>query len=488
MEKYSIKLTYKKKEQFRKQKKKQVRDLIRSYSLVTWLEEIRKLNISHGTSGDINIDIKTRGEHLIVCTDMVLRNGRKDAEYPKPSFENINFLFDAEIHLTDDKDNLVKLFGIAAIPFMATWQNRFIHQHINLAGRLELLYKSYNDILLESIGIDTEDLYLILMVLYEIYFNQKKIYFSKESLISPTLKSFTEKKILSFLSFFSITQKDYIVKAKQEKIYENCYGKFKFITRYPIIEVEDNKYTIPVFEQLLETITMNLYFILLEIYGKVNQDESKRFMDEFGVILEDYVVNMAKKRFGKKKVVNANKVVKKADEDRCESVIIYNKQAVAIEVKKMYFRRDTFWKKDKAHIDDLLKRHIVKAFGQIENTLKYINYKSTYGLIVIPDIMLGLSSLRGYIKTEFEGKAHFYDNIFICTLSSYEELMANSEDEILYILNKVKNRDFNEGDDINSVIHDLIHKGEKLSTKNEFLRDAYNDILDELEAKTRSIE
>jgi hypothetical protein len=132
---------------------------------------------------------------------------------------------------------------------------------------------------------------------------------------------------------------------------------------------------------------------------------------------------------------------------------------------------------DKIHIDALLEKHIVKAYQQIESTLTHIKYKEQYGLIVIPDIMLGLSAIKSYIEKQFFKKAKFNDNIFICTLSSYESLMANSQDDVFLILEHVKKKKISEGNDINMVMYNMINNGINIKVENNFLQKNNNDIL-----------
>ena len=454
--------------------------ILKQYGTKEWLETIRRLNINHKKYSDINYQVKTKPEFLIVATDMALRISKKNDNNNKPNIQQTDYLLQSEIELTDNPKNIIKLFGIGGVSLLATWQNRFYYERVNMLGRMNLLYKNYNDHMIDSIGISIKDMYIILLALLIVYENKEKIYFKKEAIMSDDIASLNKEKIENFLSYFALTQKDYIKIAKSDKIYEKSFGKFKHLTRYPLVEVENNLYMVPVFEQLIDTVSNNLYFLLLESFSKISRKESGKFLTEFGTILESYVLDLARNQYGIKKVVDANKIVKVKDESRCESVIIYDKKALAIEVKKMNFKRDAIEQMDKEHIDSLLEKHIVKAYRQIENTLRYISYKKYFGLIVIPDIMIGLSTIKSYIIKEFEGLARFDNNIFICTLSSYEALMANNSDDIFLILEYVKKRKFNEGDDINMVMSDMINQGISIRTDNKILKKESNNTIKSL--------
>ncbi|RXK05387.1 hypothetical protein [Halarcobacter bivalviorum] len=473
-------LKYRKSQQQKKQRVTKTIELLKHYSFNQWLETIRKLNINHNKFQDINDRIKTKPEFLVVATDLVIRVSKKESNFNNPNINQINYLVGSEIELTDYPKNLISLFGLGAISLLANWQNRFHYSQANMLGRMHLLYKDYNDYLIESINLSIEDIYIISLALLSVYQNKEKLYFRKEAIIANDIPNLCSDKIKSFLLYFSTNQNNYIKNAKSDKIYEKSFGKFKYLIRYPIIEKEENLYIIPVFEQFIDTISNNLYFMLLENYAKKGRRESKKFLDDFGLVLEGYVLELAKKQFGEKKVIDANKIVKNADEFRCEAVIINKRKALAIEVKKMYFKRDAIEQMDKEHIDLLLEKHIVKAYQQIENTLKYIKYSKYYGLIVIPDIMIGFSAIKSYIKEKFSGLANFDESIFICSLSSYEALMANSSNDIFLILDNTKKRKRNDGDDINIVMIEMINKKIPLKMINTFLKEKRDNALDKL--------
>jgi len=466
------KLNFKKKIKLKNQRASNVVKLLKKYSTKEWIHSIRSLNLFHGIGEDINDNIKTKPEFLVVAADFAIRISKPNGLGNNPTIDQISYLLNSEIDLTDGPNNFIKLFGLGGVSLLATWQNRFHYNQSNMIGRMHLLYNNYNNHLIDTLNISIEDIYLIFLALLAVYEDKNKIFFKKNAIMSKDVPSLSEEKIDRFLSYFAITQNEYVKKAKNEKIYEKTFGKFKYLIRYPIIEIENDLFVIPVFEQLIDTISNNLYFLLLESFSKISKTESGKFLTEFGTVLENYVLELAKQQFGAKKIVDANKIVKDKSKDRCEAVIFYNERALAIEVKKMNFKRDALVDMDKEHIDDLLKKHIVKAFKQIETTLEYIRYKNYYGLIVIPDIMIGLSMIRSYVETTFKESANFDKNIFICTLSSYEALMSNSEDNIFLILDNVKNRDFNEGDDINIVMIDMINNHHNISFINSFLQRA----------------
>lgn len=463
--------SYKKILKEKKHLKTKILSLLRKYSIKQWLIFIRKLNINPS-------ELIHRAEFLTVASDMAIRIAKKnDNELSIPSVSECSRLIYAEIELSDGSNNLIKLFGIGGISLFAVWQNRLNYIDVNILGRMPLLYKNYNKHLASTIGITIEDIYIILLAIRSVYREKEIILFKKSLLIAPKITSLSEEKINNFLLYFSRTPEQYKQEARKEKIYENSFGKFKYLVRYPIIELNSEEYIIPVFEQLLDTVSNNLYFILLESFASQGRKISKQYQDEFGEVLEKYVLNFAEELFGKDNVIRADEIVTAKDEDRCEAVIYHDNKALAIEVKKMNFKRDAIANKDKEYIDNIIERHLVKAFKQVENTMKYIKSDICYGLIILPDIMLSFSSMIIYMKDRFEGMALFDNRIQICTLSWYESLMANDKNTIFEILEKAKNRNIQEGNDIIHVMTDMKNKGFDINFKNKKLMDSTNYIL-----------
>lgn len=449
-----------------------------------WLVLIRNLNIKYT---DRTENVNFRGEFLVVASDMALRiSNIKKVNHNNPTEQDCRKLVNADIQLSDDNQNLIKMFGLGGVSLLASWQNRFHYNRSNMLARIHLLYQKFDSHLLSGIGISLKDIYIILFAIYSVYEIKRKIFIKIETLHNPSINSLTLEKIKAFFSYFSTTQSNYIKEAKKDKIYENCFGKFRYLTRYPIIELSENEYIIPVFDQLIDTISNNLYFILLEYFQAQGKDASKSYLDAFGNILENYVCILTKEVFGSEHIESANQIVLNKNEYRCEFVVYHDENALAIEVKKMHFKRDSIVDKDKKNIDEILERHLVKAFMQIENTFSYLHQTKLYGLIVIPDILVGLSTLMRYMKEAFASQARFDDNIFICTLSWYEALMANSPNMIFNILEKAKNRGEHEGNDIIQVMQSMELEGIAILEGNQMLQNLGDSILESIETQGRT--
>lgn len=468
-------LSYKKREQRKKQNIKAFREFVKKYSLTEWLEKIREINLDNETY-ELNAQLSTKAEFLVPASDIVIRLSKQFEDSETPTLSECMKLNSAEIEFPKNPPRAIKIFGISGIPFLASWQNRFYYNKINIIGRMHELYKKYSMELLSNIGLSINDIYLTLLSITAYYDNKKILYFKKEDISHELIPEITSDKVSKFLANFSITQDEYIRKAKTDKVYENDFGKFKYLVRYPIIKVDD-RYIIPVFEQLVDTLSNNLYFILLENYRNISENESKKFLDEFGLVLENYVLDLARIPFGKTNVIDANTIVTEKKELRCETVITHNNCSLAIEVKKMYFKRDDLFNMDKESIDRILFGHLVKAYKQIENTFRYLNTEESFGLIVIPDILIGFDMISDYLKKQFNGEANFDDRIQICTLSTYESLMANNKDNVFKIIKEQHKLDRKEGRDLILYIEKLKNIDNTILIKNSFLENNTREIL-----------
>lgn len=471
-------LSYKKREQKKRQNINTFREFVKKYSLTKWLEKIREINLYNGTY-ELNTQLSTKAEFLVPASDIVIRLSKQFEDSETPRLSECMNLNSAEIEFPKNPPRAIKIFGISGIPFLASWQNRFYYNKTNIIGRMHELYKKYSMELLSNIGLSINDIYLILLSITAYYDNKKILYFKKEDISHELIPEITSDKVSKFLANFSITQDEYIKKAKADKIYENDFGKFKYLVRYPIIKVDD-RYIIPVFEQLIDTLSNNLYFILLENYRNISKNESKKFLEEFGLVLENYVLDLARIQFGNINVIDANTIVREKKELRCEAVITHNNCSLAIEVKKMYFKRDDLFNLDKDSIDKILSYHLVKAFKQIENTFRYLESVESYGLIVIPDILIGFEMITDYLKLQFKDEANYDDKILICTLSAYESLMANNKDNIFRIIKELYKKDRNEGKDLILFIETLKNVDSTILVKNSFLESNTCGILNSL--------
>lgn len=469
--------------------KKDVDFTIKKYSVKAWLTFIRDINIKMIYDEDFrnkqeNI-LRNKPEFLISSADISLRRSPYEIQNKyTPSFKELNLLGMAEIEISDsDGDNLIELFGIAAISLMAFWQNRFNYNTMNVLGRLNKYYRRYDEQLIDGIGLSIDDIGIIYYAIFINYQQTPCHHLEKYAIFNKNVTSLSKEKIDKFFNYFSTSIKDYRLAVRDDGISTKDYGKFKYLLRYPMIELEENLYIIPVFEQLLDTIANNLYFVLLDIHSSISRSKSHKFLSEHGDIFEEYILSLLVNCFDKKDIQRADSLAKTKQEKRCEVVITHDDKKLAIEVKSTYFKRDSISNKNKEEIDKKLREKLVEGYIQLEATMDNIEDAkyTTYGLIVIPDIMMAHSTIINYMKEEFEGEARFDDRIMICSLSWLESLTANTRDNLFLILaNTYKADPIKDGNDILPTMQQLKKDGIDINFTNPYLRSAVQEPIDRL--------
>ena len=170
------KLRFKKQSKLNKIETGIVISLLRSYTLDQWLASIRKLNIEYDKNNEL---VKSKPEFLVVAADLALKVSRNNENNSLPTEQECFALFNAEINLSESKKSLIEMFGIGGTSFLAAWQNRFHYTPSNMVGRMLVLYETYNEKLLEFLGVTIEDMYIILMLITGSYQNDHKYNFRK---------------------------------------------------------------------------------------------------------------------------------------------------------------------------------------------------------------------------------------------------------------------------------------------------------------------
>lgn len=474
MEKYRIKAV-KKAEKKRQLAYNSLREIIRSFPVEAWLNLLRSMDKQDVDYLDGNFHYK--GEFLVLVGDIVLRLGivakQGDTRSLHPTSENVKQIVSLFFEYDDTPSILIKKLGMPALPLFALWQNKFNYPPANMLGRMHLLNESIEDEIKEIIGIDIFDLHAITFAILGAYSHKEFTYFKSNVLHSPKIRSLSKENIEKFLAFFSADIERYCASAKKFGIYEKEVGTFNMMNRYPIIRTGEDLYIMPSENQLLESVAANLFNHVLG--HKYNQDKkvTAKLLSDFGDVLEQYVIDLASEAFGKANIVSADTLVADKKELRCEVVCRHEKKSLAIEVKKLQFPRDAITDAKHEVISSTLERHLEKASKQIINTMKYVGgYK--IGLIVIPDSMISPYAALEPILNKLEVYKPEEHHILICTLTEYEQLMANTPELIFEALELTKNKSMQEGKDIVLVLYDMKNSGKPVVLINEYIGSVFN--------------
>lgn len=478
---------YKKQQQEEKQSFVKLREIIRRYSVEQWLHLIRTIDMKDIASLENH---QYKGEFLVLVADAALRLAKPNmkSDYPVPNSNDLKNVISLYFSYDKSPVRLIKKLGMSALPLIAYWQNKFNYPPVNTLGRMHLLYRDYDREIFEMTGLTVLDLHIIILAIYMVYSSKEFIYFKADAIASHKVGSLRRENIERFLRFFAIDIEGYRREAKLRHVYDNQVGKFNLLNRYPIIKIDQDRYIVPSKAQMLDSVAANLYFHILEFKQKSGKKVSKTFLDSFEGTLEKYVVGLAKNVFGEPNVISADEIVTDSRDDRCEVVCKYNGNSLAIEAKKLHFQRDAISNADIHHIQDSYDRHLRKGFKQLISTLEYVE-KNKYGLIVIPDTMLSPSAILDYIKqdnpifnTEVENR------ILICTLSEYEQLMANNGDTVFAALNMALGRTSGEGNAISLILEDMKKAGYPISLVNPWLGKVFEEKLENVSSASGYLE
>ncbi len=445
---------------------------INKYHPIQWL--VKSVELSRRESDNSNVDLVSHPAFLIIMSDIAVRISQNNMLLNKlPSdkeYEDFISLYINTQSFTQHK--LIKDFGILGLCLILTEQVKFSYENINMVGRLSLLYSQYEDEIFKFTGLSTTHIITILVALMAYYQKPEHYVFEIENIHIENVDGLTIANLISFLEYFSYDVKSYRKELKKLGIDKNQLYSFRLVEKKPIIRFNESEYIIPSVDNLLYSLTSNMNIHLLSYFS--DKGNGKKYHDLFGYKFEDYVRLLTVEVFSNN-IIEASDIVPKETEN-AEFVIFSDETAIVVEVKKYNFLRDTAFKKDIDDLDVLLKRHIVKAYRQIETTFKFVKQKNKIGIIVVLGEFYVQALILDYLRNNCAGQGvEYLDNIVIMSIGAYESLLANTSEDIIRILNNYLSTDEKERGDILMTIHH--HKKE---TINPLLKKAFDDELEKI--------
>lgn len=413
-------------------------------------------------------------EFLLILADITVRVSNKKIKVVKeiPSNKDFTDFINYYINSTDKQQSkFLREHGILALASgFLNEQIKFKFHDFNLSGRSHLLYSQYNITIKEFMGLDIMEIHTIYLILKSIYEDKNRYLFKEEDIISSEHPTLSKKNIKLFLDFFAIDIKKYNSTLKDMGITKDNLYSFRLIEKYPIIKI-DNRYIIPTFDNFLYSITSNLYIHLLTHFAEIKK--AKDYHTKLGKEFEDYVELLTSQEF--RNIDKADDIVKVGN--RCEFIINHIDTAIAVEVKKFAFLRDSIYKLNINDLNKLLEQHIVKAYKQIENTFQYIDdEKKKIGIIVIFGDISMSSAIKDHLIENFKNDNVMYDErIIIMSIGNYESLLSNQPDNVIIILNKYLATEKYQRGDIIQIISSL-----GLTLINPLLEKTYLDNVDKI--------
>lgn len=460
------------------------KNLINKYHPIQWLaksiERTRNRDFSD-LNNKANLCAKT--EFLIIMSDIALRiskNTKLEGKIPtNKEFEDfINLYINTEAYKSG---TLIKDYGILALTLLIHEQNKYVYSEMNLIGRMLVLYREYEKDIKTLIGLEINDILAILLELKGQYENKDFFIFEDKAISYEGLNILSNEKIKKFLNYFSITIKDYKLKLKEYGFDKNKLYSFRLLERYPIIKI-DHRYIVPSIDNLSYSLTFNLNIHLLAHYFSIGK--GGEYHNTLGKHFEKYIEKLSKYIFDD--ITLASNIVPK-NTLNSEFVIKYDDSSIAVEVKKFNFRRDSAFQNSIEDLKVLSERHLVKAFAQIETTLKYVTTTNNFGIIVIFGDLNMHTMVKDYLQKEYpiykkekgeEINLEYPDNIIIMSVGTYESLLSNSPEDIFKIIKTYLEKDkLHRGD----ILQTISAMGKKAT--NQLLKDTYQEVFDSFEVE-----
>ncbi|MDK2063239.1 hypothetical protein PT520_11995 [Aliarcobacter butzleri] len=455
------------------------KEIINKYHPVQWLAKcVEKERKRNSKAFDYTKDLYNKTEFLNILSDIVIRISQNIKLNTKiPTDIEFEYFFRGYINTEAFKTKLIEKHGLDAMPLIMHEQIKFVDNKKNILGRMIVLYGKYEDEIKKATGLSLNDLIVIFFIIKSRY-SEKNFYIFQEDYVSTyVVDGLQQDKIENFLDYFSITIKEYRQKLKSLGIDKSKLNSFRLIEKYPIIKIDKIGYIVPNIDNLMQSISSNLNIHLLEQYQA--KGEGLKFNNLLGAKFEDYVTELTKQNFDNLK--SADSIVPK-NSLNSEFVIDCQDTSIVVEVKKLTLKRDTSFKDDIEDFNNILERHLVKAFAQVETTFNYVKNKNKIGIIVIFDYINFPTMINSYLKSKYpiyykkdkkgnvtEGiSLNYPDNILIMHIGSYEALMANSKQEIIKILSTHLEKKYNEKGDIIFTISELEKKQENSFLSKEF--------------------
>lgn len=439
---------------------------INKYHPIQWLLKSVELSRKNNSKFKNKLNISSSSAFLVIMSDIAIRVSQNDKLYGNiPTDKEYEDFISIYVNTqSSTHTQLLQEYGVLALSLIVTEQLKFQYPSTNLIGRLSLLYAEYEDEIFEITGLKIIHIITILLALMAFYQKPEHYSFEVKHLNIETIDGLKKENIINFLHYFSTDVKSYKTELKNLGFDKRQLYSFRLLEKIPIINFNTDHYILPTLDNLLYSVTSNMNIHLLTYFSKI--EKGKKYLDSLGVKFEDYVRLLTNEVFND--IVEARDVVPKETEN-AEFVINFDKTAIVVEVKKFVLLRDSAFKTDIDDLDMLLKRHIVKAYKQIETTFKYLKQENKIGIIVTLGDINMQTSIVDYIRSKYPTEGVKYlDNIVIMSIGAYEALLANTPEDIITILNTYLDTNSNDKSDILLTIHSL-----QKETINPFLLKKY---------------
>jgi flagellar biosynthesis chaperone FliJ len=408
------------------------------------LDESKLFNLTNSNWYPIIMDLAIRFSSYDT-TDMIeIYDFKMNNAYQQFIPLYVNHHDDLEKYKKDLKNNVNLMLSRAM-----NEQLRHTSPYINSLGRLIKLYEGKDTLFKQEFGLTNKQM----IVFYFMSKELSKIDKSPSNIILYEViqkidSSIKKKDFERFLNNFSISIKNYRLKAKELGITKHTIKCERLIYKYPII-IHNASYMIPSMNVLLDVLSY-------KIFDKLNENSSESFKRDFGDEFENYIREMTQ-HFHDENMYECDELITKDSKKRAEFYLLKNNISLVIEAKVLAID-------EKMIIDSDIKELEKKFKNTIGNAIKQMNSCSDkcpnmYGLIVIhthiPTINNFFQKYKSSLVPQLKNK------VVLISVVEYENLISKSFEKIIEQINLLSHNSFN-----------IIE-----STENEYLRTKYNEYI-----------
>lgn len=295
-----------------------------------------------------------------------------------------------------------------------------------IGGRLITLYGSIKNKIKEEFGLFPNQIaifYLLNDIKNNIYvpFNFNEIF----KYLNIWDNTISEKNLKKFIVTFSITLKEY--KLKAEGITKNNIKSKRLISNIPILDLTNNYYFIPSKSILQEALTYRIFETIDKRYKG-----SETFKRKFGDTFENYIRELTQVSHGSY-FNECNKLMQdRHEKKKAEFFLSKGNSSIVIESKSLYLDEEIILHDSALKLDKKMNNRIKDAILQIESCFNYLCTKNNYGIIVIHTHIPMLNYMLSKNKV----------NIILMSIIDFEIIIHNPYEKIIEYFKK-ENKDKN---------------------------------------------
>ncbi|WP_428737384.1 hypothetical protein [Sulfurimonas sp.] len=328
--------------------------------------------------------------------------------------------YDSESNFKADLDYSLDL----AITKYMYEQNKHYAPYVNDMGRLIELYNTKARLFQEFFGLTPKQI----LCFFTLNNEKHDIYEPFDlanmlRLLKDYDKKITEKKLQNFLDVFSISIKNYRLKAKELGITKDKMKSIRLIEQYPIVKLENNFYFIPSINILLESLSYKIFTILDK-----EVKSSKSFKQSFGNTFENYLRRLTKFSHDKY-FYECDELIKEKSNRKAEFYIQKDDNLLVVESKLLHIDENIILHSSAIDLENKFKETIFSALEQIDSCFKKLDALNKYGVIVIHTHMPMLENFIRLFKNK--SKYDFLDNVIILSVIDYEIMIHSPFEEIV---------------------------------------------------------